>query len=1177
MAPHHDIEFAAHKLPLPDGASSADRREHSEKMLLRALNLGTTVAVVGSGCSVPFGYPNWPCMTRAILQETLAALAGEAPAGSEPGAGTCPRAARSWADRRDNRQRIANLENEIAGVPDEKLDARALMYLIGSCKQALERCGLWTRYAEYFQVQFSTATKKPPSPGLDPYHQLLQLPITRFATTNYDAEIERALIRERSVPAEELGLRASADKWVSLGSLCRRSFTQRPDNAEKLSMFSLAVRPDSDNMVFHCHGRFDDPESIVATEADYQLHYLDSSRRAFQESIQLLLGSNPLLFVGYSLRDEDFLRPLRQLGVLDPNRKASRPIFALLDEAGPADRYQHEALFERFGLHVIPFQVGPSSTTEEWSRELTRGLCAKLRYLRERFRRVHADWLKKPAARKPKASRPPSLEREISLRLPVAPPGDLLAELPTGIVVLSGPSGAGKSYRIQELMQKAEQEGAFQGTFYWNSHYDNESVTAIERAMSYFDPKGRISGVLTERVRQLLRQRRYLLILDGCERLLRPLGESGAGSAYSITFRRLLRAFADPDSQSTVLLSSRLWPADLEAPEFAERVRRIDIDRTEAPILFGLEPFKGLPKHSRGSFSALCSLLRGNGYGLHLAARYLQLRESAGTQRSTALKQLVSELAERYPEDRLRTMVHQLLRLIDERQDNPPGLARRFVERLSLFVSPVCDATLDICFEQASRGLKEGQGRGSLCRELKENLLLISFRSSTSQEERLVVHASARRPLSQAKSDLAPEQLPSFGLSGFTVGQSGVDPGSAIEEVRDLFEQLASQAEQALAGGDRDLAGQLCRNLFSLLRTQMEANTAPRWCRYEEYARFGIRIAVLAKRIGPAWWTYCEYPDAHKFAENVRAPLYMPELAWLYNDVALALSGEGYVVDASSIWDQAHEMCRLIEHPHQGGSFHLEILLNLIQAHVELGLLPIARRHLEEAQRIAVLNGDDDIQGRLLGFSGWMTHLGGNLSGARELYDRCLRRLRSENNLRARSLFLKQRADIDLATGDFAKADLRLRESRSLAEAGNFPELIASTRFSAAHCLARQNDFVAARLEYEHVRREAQRIGSRKLEGRVLTALARLSLAQQDAEGAHFFACRALSFANELSLGLQRTSSLLVLGLATLRTGPKELGIAYLRQVQRLGAEQQYWSRSREAENKLQELGVSAS
>ena len=289
--------------------------------------------------------------------------------------------------------------------------------------------------------------------------------------------------------------------------------------------------------------------------------------------------------------------------------------------------------------------------------------------------------------------------------------------------------------------------------------------------------------------------------------------------------------------------------------------------------------------------------------------------------------------------------------------------------------------------------------------------------------------------------------------------------------------------------------------------------------------------------------------------------------------MALALSAEGSVADACGLWEQAFEVSRLLEGS-EGGGFHLELLLSLTFTSIEMGRLPATRGYLDEADRILLTDSDDDAAARILGLRGLMAHLGGDLQAADDLYERCLHLLRSGTNLRAQSIFLKHRADIKLTTGQWEQADLLIRNSRALAEAGVFPELIANARLSEGHRLFRRGDPAKAHFEYNAVLKESQRIGIRKLETRALTALARLALDQKDADSAHAFALHSLRLANEMGLGIRQTHSLVVLGLATLAIDERDLGIALLRQAKKLADSQEYWARSREAENKLQELDV---
>ncbi|HEV8581488.1 MAG TPA: SIR2 family protein [Thermoanaerobaculia bacterium] len=1158
-------EFLAYKL---HAKPRKDAREQlSRNLLLRALEQETTIAFLGAGVSVPFGYPNWKELGRDVFDYALEKLPGEGPLSG------C-------------RDYIRSLKIE-AGRLGDKAEADALMFMIGACKSALSLVpdGL-QGYYDLFRENFSTAK----SSGCgNVFQALLELPIHRFVTTNYDREIENALgdIRKSLVGDKSFIFDAKPD---SEEYRCRRSLTQRPEDLGQLTLFALARARGNENMIFHCHGRYDEPELIVATEADYQKWYLSreaGAANAFQQSAELLLGSNPLLFIGYSLRDDDLLRPLRQLSVLDPAQKETRPIFALVERSEESERdlVDHGVLFERYGLHVIPY--------ERRSSDKAKNLEIALEKLRENLGEARQKWSEKPFLKRP--DKPPELpkpycEIEPTPDIPVKPLERLDKEIRfPGIVVLEGPSGSGKTYHALTLTKRPDLSKVFKGIFYWNAHYGNEAMTALDHALAYLDPERKFKGTRHERIRECLQKKPFLLILDGCERLLRKTDNPREGITYSVTFRRLLKAFANPDNRSTVVLATRLWPIDLDLLQSEKGgrpfIRRLFVSRVEAADLHGIEPFasllNGRPREDaqrnqqmKLEISALCSLLRGHNYGLFLAGRYLQGREDP----LQTLQELNQNLAKRHRDERLQEMINLQVLRVDRNQRAGP--ARVFLETLSAFLGPVSEQTLTICFEEACPRPDKGCNPKQ---PLIDAGLLFPMHppireAETTEIATYTVHCTARNVLLRSRQGPPTDPLPAFGLSGCTCGRLGVNPDpdpARRSRLRRIFDRILEAAASSLAEGDRKTARALCRDAFSLVRTGMEANTAPRWCTYEEYLQFPLAVAILAKRVTSGCWTYCEHADAFDLAEREDSSLYPAELAWLYNDIALALSGSGYIHDACSFLEQAFEVSRLIEHPAEGGGFHLEVLLSLAFTLIEMGKLSAAGRHLDDAERLARQVPDDDFAARILGLRGLMLHLRGDLLGADDYYDRCLKLLRSGVNLRAQSIFLKHKADVKISMQELEEADLLIRNSRALAESGVFPELVANARISEGHRLTRSGQPVKARLEYTAVLREAQRIGFRKLEVRALTALARLALDQKDADGGRDLAMRALTLANQFGLGLRQSHALVVLGLATLEMGQSDLGVAYLRSAKRLADDQGYWSRSREAENKLLELGLS--
>ncbi len=1145
------LEFALPMLYPGSRAGLEERMEYSERMLLRALDGGKTVAILGSGISKAFGYPSWPEFARDLLDETKAALTRKG--GSPP--------------------ELDDIKSFQAAAKRSTLDANALMFLIGACRSALEQNDLAKVYKRFIKKHFAAGIRQP---AQDPFEVLLRLPILRFVTTNYDCEIEQALVKYRSACPVALGIQHDLELKARLG---RASFTQL-NGSERLVRFSLADVDNQEAEVFHCHGRHDDLKSIVASELDYQNLYLESRAGgplAFQQLIGLLLGSNPLLFIGYGLGDEDLLRPLRQLGLLDPAQKTSRPIFALfpcaVGEAEKVARYKHAAFQERFGLHVLSYpRRDPDDPTPD--------LYDKLQRIERSLRREHRGRGEKPKLRpacSPVSAPTPHCEIDLAAaQVPSKPWPELTAAIETpGVVLLIGPSGSGKSNRLLDLVRNGEAHG-FAGSFYWNAHYANEAVTALDTALSYLDPRREYRGTRYSRLRQCLREHRYLLVIDGCERLLRRNGATGEGTSYSATFHHVLDVVGDPEIRSTVVIAGQLRPSDLRDSPLRP-IRTVPARRIAAADLASHEPFSGLKgKSEKADLSALCSLLRGHAYGLRLAGEYLKLWRD----QREGLEELIGQLADKMRDERLHAMVRILVEALDLPHplslplptESGSGLTRAFLERLALFLSPVCHTTLELCYKQARRaGCKDQRTFDELDAQLRKTGLLIPIGRPS---DTYTVHVTVRATLFQDGRGGVEDSLPAFGLAGFTSSRLGVNPDPASgQQIRELFDAVICRAQEGQDPSCSPTTSQLCRDAYNLVRTRMEANTAPRWCTYQEYLRYTLGVAALAKRITPGKWTYCEYPDA-ELAEEPDAPLYPAELAWLYNDIALALSAGGYVDDACFFWEQTYEISRLIEDAVNGGSYHLEVLLSLALTSIERGRLPAACQYLDDAERFLHDWRDDDYRARVLGLRGLMAHLQGNLQKASDLYERCLGILRSGNNLRAQSVFSKHLADIKISTQQFGEADMLIRDSRSVAEAGVLPELVANARISEGHRLRRTGHPVQARLEYNAVLSETRRIGFRKLEVRALTALARLALDQKDVDGARHLAMQSLSLANELGLGLRQSHSLVVLGLATLEAGQKDLGIAYLRLAKKMADRQEYWARSREAENRLRELGV---
>jgi hypothetical protein len=144
---------------------------------------------------------------------------------------------------------------------------------------------------------FSSVAAPDFSDPAEPHALLANFPIKVFITTNYDNFLVRALRLRGKKPNAEIcswfaGAKNNRDFFASEAGLV-------PDPKEPL--------------IYHLHGSIGTPKSLVLTENDY-LEFLvkistsryDEDRQIIPTTILSALTDNPLLFIGYSLRDWSF-------------------------------------------------------------------------------------------------------------------------------------------------------------------------------------------------------------------------------------------------------------------------------------------------------------------------------------------------------------------------------------------------------------------------------------------------------------------------------------------------------------------------------------------------------------------------------------------------------------------------------------------------------------------------------------------------------------------------------------------------------------------------------------------------------------------------------------------------------------------------------------------------------
>ena len=130
----------------------------------------------------------------------------------------------------------------------------------------------------------------------EPHALLAGFPIKVFLTTNYDDFMTRALERERKQPV------TAVCPWY------------RGAEADLDTSLPAGYEPDSRNpLVYHLHGSFRSSASLVLAEQDYVEFLInlakdlgEDARRVVPVQILPALTRQPLLFIGYSLRDWSF-------------------------------------------------------------------------------------------------------------------------------------------------------------------------------------------------------------------------------------------------------------------------------------------------------------------------------------------------------------------------------------------------------------------------------------------------------------------------------------------------------------------------------------------------------------------------------------------------------------------------------------------------------------------------------------------------------------------------------------------------------------------------------------------------------------------------------------------------------------------------------------------------------
>ena len=144
---------------------------------------------------------------------------------------------------------------------------------------------------EDIQQQFENVSHPDYSRRDEPHALLADLKLPIYITTNYDSFMTLALENRGRNPVREF---CRWNRFFDLGTAPAFESGYTPSQANPL--------------VYHLHGHYEFPQSIVLTEDDYLdfLVHLSSDHELLPAPVRTALAGTSMLFIGYSLSDWNF-------------------------------------------------------------------------------------------------------------------------------------------------------------------------------------------------------------------------------------------------------------------------------------------------------------------------------------------------------------------------------------------------------------------------------------------------------------------------------------------------------------------------------------------------------------------------------------------------------------------------------------------------------------------------------------------------------------------------------------------------------------------------------------------------------------------------------------------------------------------------------------------------------
>lgn len=185
----------------------------------------------------------------------------------------------------------------------------------------------------------------------DIHRKIIELGPTSFVTTNYDNLLEEAL-----------------------RTFKQGAFFPPPVTNRHLTEMATVAHAKHSGFIFKPHGDASDAESIILTREQYRKLMPQGELNRALETLKTLMISRPVLYIGFGLRDPDFIY-LRDL-LANTYEGAVRDHYALL----PNMTEQEVAYWRRsYGIHVLNYET----TTNNQGQVSHDGLLVALDKLKE--------------------------------------------------------------------------------------------------------------------------------------------------------------------------------------------------------------------------------------------------------------------------------------------------------------------------------------------------------------------------------------------------------------------------------------------------------------------------------------------------------------------------------------------------------------------------------------------------------------------------------------------------------------------------------------------------------------------------------------------------------------------------------------------------------------------------